>query len=282
MADVLQNLLNGRELPSKIQRRLDKLFAAEDERLTQALSGDPNLEDIVRVAVDDLFPSFEACFEGCSLYHAKQLSSEGRAKVTAVPSINLTYGEVKFESLCKAMSLHIDMKDKKVFYDVGSGSGRGVFTGLLAHDFKKVCGVEIVPDLHEAAAKQVELYTSTILPRLQEEAKAEGREWQPQDLSVICEDFRNFDWSDADLVWANSTCFGGQLMQHLSAYSERMKLGSNFITLTQKLTSPHWEQVVPGELYPMSWGSATIYIWKKVLPAVSAGDQAQAEEQTNA
>lgn len=271
MEEQLNKILSGRELPSKIRTRISQLIENEDERVMKAFEGDSRLEDIIKPAIDDMLPTFNACFEGCSLYHAKQISSAERSKVTSVPSINLTYGEVKFESLAKAMSLHVDMKGKEVFYDIGSGSGRGVFTGALVHDFKKVCGVEIVPGLHEAGVAQLELYNNTIKPGLEEEAKSAGVSLTPQEITLLCEDFRNFDWSDADVCWANSTCFGQQLMKHLSAYSERMKEGSFFITLTQKMTSPHWEMVTPGELYPMSWGSATIYIWKKVLPASVQG-----------
>ena len=99
---------------------------------------------------------------------------------------------------------------------------------------------------------------------IQEEAKAKGRSLSKQELSFHCEDFRKLDWSDADVVWANSTCFGPELMAYLSKESNKMKQGSFFVTLTQRLTSEQWVQAAPGELMPMSWGSATIYVWKKI------------------
>merc|ERR1711862_618262 len=55
-------------------------------------------------------------------------------------------------------------------------------------------------------------------------------------------------------------------MAHLSRYSEKMDVNTYFITLTQKLESKHWELINGGELMPMSWGSATIYVWKKIKP----------------
>jgi hypothetical protein len=35
-----------------------------------------------------------------------------------------------------------------IFYDVGSGSGRGVFAATLLHNFDKAEGIEILTGLH--------------------------------------------------------------------------------------------------------------------------------------
>jgi len=259
-------------LPSKLNVLLHEAIAAGDTAVIEALEGDAGIKAVIRPIVDRVGLVWDECFEGCSLHHAKQLSSADRGQIENLASINLTYGEVSFHSLALAMCGHVDLKDKKVFYDVGSGSGRGCFCAALIHDFTKIRGVEIVPGLHGAAKTQHALYDAKILPRLREEAKAKDSPLQAQDLDFLCADFRHFDWSDADVVWANSTCFGTELMTHLSNFSQRMKEGSYFITLTQRLNSPHWELVAPGELYPMSWGTATIYIWKKVRPASANED----------
>lgn len=261
----LEELLGGRALPSKLARILQQKLDENSDWFVAALESDTvKIKDVLRPIVEELDKTWEACFEGCSLHQAKSLSAADRASVNDLPAINLTYGEVRFDSLALAIASHVDMKNKHVFYDVGSGSGRGCFAAALMHDFTKIRGVEIVPGLHTAAKTQLALYEEKILPRLQAEAAAKGTPLAPQDLEFMMADFRSFDWSDADVVWANSTCFGQELMRHLSNYSERMKEGSYFLTLTQRLTSDHWQLVTPGELWPMSWGSATIYIWKKI------------------
>jgi hypothetical protein len=56
------------------------------------------------------------------------------------------------------------------------------------------------------------------------------------------------------------------LFSALTQKSELMREGTHFITLTQQITSDHWELVCPGRLYDMSWGSATIYVHVKVKP----------------
>jgi SAM-dependent methyltransferase len=269
-AAKVDELLAGRKLPSRLNQMLNEQLSEGEEKLVAAIGSDnASIKAIMTPLVEECSKVFDEIYEGCSLHQAKSLSSADRASIQELPAINLTYGEVKFDSLALAICAHLDMKGKTVFYDVGSGSGRGCFTASLIHDFTKIRGIEIVPGLHNAAKTQLGNYDAQILPRMEAEAKAKGSPLMPQDLDFVMADFRKFDWTDADIVWANSTCYGAELMKYLSEASEKLKEGTYFITLTQRLTSDHWELVVPGELYPMSWGSATIYIWRKIKPPSS-------------
>ena len=170
-ADKLKSILNGRELPSRVALRLDDAIAAEDPRVLDVLNAteDPDIRNIVRPILADMRSDWDACFEGCTLHQAKQLSSNvDRDKVLEnLSATNLTYGEVNFESLSLALCRHVEMRDKKVFYDVGSGSGRGCFTAALIHDFEKIGGIEVIPGLHEAAVTQHQHYEAKVLPRLE-------------------------------------------------------------------------------------------------------------------
>jgi len=182
----------------------------------------------------------------------------------------LVYGEVDFTSLAQVFIRNLDLTNHTVFYDVGSGSGRGVIAGAILHGFTKLRGIEIIPQLHIAAQQQLAVYEA-----LQEvRAKRSGRELKKQDIGFIEGDFRKHDWSDADVVWANSTCFDKPLMKYLSRQSERMKKGSYFISLTKELSSNHWMLVAERQLYKMSWGEATICCHKKVKDALSAEELA--------
>jgi hypothetical protein len=75
----------------------------------------------------------------------------------------------------------------------------------------------------------------------------------------------SFVRSDADVVLASSTCFDNDLMAYISSESEKMKLGSFFLTFTKALTSDHWE-VVESKLYLMSWGHVTLKSHVKIKP----------------
>lgn len=46
------------------------------------------------------------------------------------------------------------------------------------------------------------------------------------------------DHFDADVVFANSTCFSNELMIDIAKRADKMRLGSRFISFTVKLPSP--------------------------------------------
>ena len=48
-------------------------------------------------------------------------------------------------------------------------------------------------------------------------------------------DFLEEDWSDADLVFAASTCFGRPLMEKIATKAKSLKKGSWFITTDQEI-----------------------------------------------
>lgn len=76
-------------------------------------------------------------------------------------------------------------------------------------------------------------------------------------------DFRTVSWSDATVVFANSTCFSNELYNAMVATSSQMRPGTFFITFTKALSSPDWK-LMESEKYNMSWGEATVFIHMKV------------------
>lgn len=46
------------------------------------------------------------------------------------------------------------------------------------------------------------------------------------------------DHFDADVIFANSTCFSNELMLDIARRAEKMRIGSRFISFTMKLPSP--------------------------------------------
>jgi hypothetical protein len=89
------------------------------------------------------------------------------------------------------------------------------------------------------------------------------------------------DWRDADIVFANSTCYDETIMQKMakiaceslcvlccprliaSISSGGMKKGSFVITLTKRLPSTDFA-VIESDMHKMSWGEATIFVLQKV------------------
>ena len=88
------------------------------------------------------------------------------------------------------------------------------------------------------------------------------------------------DWSDADFIIANSTCFSEGLMQAMAKAAAKCKKGSWFVTLTKRLPTAdenlvtksgdgrEWECVLTKAM-KMSWGVATIHVQKKITDAIN-------------
>ena len=71
------------------------------------------------------------------------------------------------------------------------------------------------------------------------------------------------DWSDADVVFMNSTCFTQSLMIDLSYACKNLKDGAFIITTTRRVIGPSFlllEEIKMEE----SWGDATVYIQQRV------------------
>jgi hypothetical protein len=51
----------------------------------------------------------------------------------------------------------------------------------------------------------------------------------------------DFDWSDGDVVFANSTCFDDALMAAVAAKAQRLRPGALLITFTRGLDSAAFE-----------------------------------------
>jgi len=99
-------------------------------------------------------------------------------------------------------------------------------------------------------------------------------------------DMLELDWSDADLVLANSTCFDEGLLIKIAQKCQSLKKGSWMFTLTKRLPSAEEDMMVDenGDLVSvnsdsvassdwecvmsikrqMSWGQATVHIQRKI------------------
>ena len=121
--------------------------------------------------------------------------------------------------------------------DLGHGTGKGVLAACLMHPFESCRGIEILENLQNQSVKLKKCYESFVdemdeakyksLFRM-EKCKAPG-------FNVRLGDIITDDWSDADFIIANSTCFSEGLMQAMAKSSAKCKKGSWFVTLTKRL-----------------------------------------------
>jgi hypothetical protein len=91
-----------------------------------------------------------------------------------------------------------------IFYDLGSGTGKAVIAAAMNHNFSACYGIEILESLYDSSVVVKEQWDKT------------------QHITHVDFFFGSFldmnvkDWTDGDVVFANSTCYNNDLMTKLS------------------------------------------------------------------
>lgn len=162
---------------------------------------------------------------------------------------SLIYGEVEFDSFYRVLR-KISPPPGGVFYDLGSGTGKAVMVARLTQDFERCEGIEILKSLHEQGAKIVDRYNKYFKNKLCLGQKQEAKVTEVDSQFTFFFHFifltftyfsqgslLEFDWSDGDVVFANSTCFDDDLMRQLGEQAERLKPGSIVVTFTKGINN---------------------------------------------
>jgi predicted RNA methylase len=148
-------------------------------------------------------------------------------------------------------------KPGEVFYDLGSGAGKAAMIAGLAFDFSKVRGIEKLDDLHATSTALLKK-----LPQL-----PEFQQLLPNkhiNIQFIHNDFLKEDISDADLVFANATCFRADLWNNLITKLLSLKKGARIIVASQSLDAIGGFELKYSDLHLMSWGLSTISIYERI------------------
>jgi len=266
LADLPGWLAEGRVLPSKFLENLNELIRENNPALVASMkayekkSQLTQLQDaIFGLLVARMDDEWETLFKSCTTKDAKDLSANEK-KTLGVSALSLVYGEVTFSALASVFAKNLSFPAHGgTFYDVGSGSGRGVFGAVLLHHFAKAEGIEILTGLHAASEGILTEFNKI------RESEGKGSRHAATKIAFHREDLRKFDWSDGDVVFANSTCFDETLMNDLSDCAERLKQGAYIITLTKRLRSEQF-RTIESIQYKMSWGYATVHTQIKLTP----------------
>ena len=134
---------------------------------------------------------------------------------------------------------------------------------LFGDKLKSIKGVELLKDLFDMSVIATKTYDNLIRTPENWNLFESRRDCQ---ISVYEGDFlvesSTEDWTDADIVFANSTCFDSTLMKKLAHEASRMRRGARFITFTSQLPSDSFEVVEKINL-GMSWGVATCFLHRR-------------------
>ncbi len=148
------------------------------------------------------------------------------------------------------------------FYDLGSGIGKGCVAAALLHNFETCYGIEVLEGLYTMSLDLVASYNS------KGKAALDNRDMET-DIIMLNGDMLDpsfKDWSDADVVFANSTCYSDTFMEEIADIALGMKEGSFFISFTKQLPHSQDFTVLEFEMHDQSWGGATVYLMQKITP----------------
>lgn len=209
---------------------------------------------------------------------SNQSAISNSKKIEDSDNRGLVYGEVEFESFQSVIEIALTGLPNKngKFTDLGHGTGKACLWVALTTSFQDIVGIEILDGLYEKSENVLKQFFINNNINIAEKIDATTKTTKAIEpfpmqytngnkIQFIHGSFLEdeYDWSDSDVVFANSTCFPDELMMKLSVRSQLMAPGSRFITFTVSLDSPYWK-VIYKERYKMSWGFATVYIHERL------------------
>jgi hypothetical protein len=211
---------------------------------------------VVKMSLDNCFTIYTRMFAHMSTEKAKQLV-KGSAPVASVeePSVSLTYGEIDFFSLaCILEKLNIKKGDS--FVDLGHGTGKGLICASLLYGtlLSQCIGMELIPELYQVSIGVMDTFRAMVAANSSRFGTEPMCELEVMEGDILGE----YDWTAADIVFANSTCFDMTLMEAIGAKAITMRPGTKIVTLTKQLPSEHFT-LVDRKQYVMSWGEATAF-----------------------
>lgn len=163
------------------------------------------------------------------------------------------YGEVTPDAFYQIIKA-VEPKEGEVFYDVGSGTGKAVILAAFLLPFSKSIGIEKLDTLYEAA--------QGIKNRIEVQMKAQIVKPLPA-IEFRHEDALHTNFTDADVIFAHSTCFSYDLLTGIQNKLESVKPGTRIITVTHNLSSPSFRLFKRKE-YNFTWGKETVHFHVRI------------------
>jgi len=176
---------------------------------------------------------------------------------------NFIYGESNFQAMLDILKF-IEIKENnffydknKIFLDLGSGIGKAVIAMSLFDKFKKCIGVEIMENLY---------FKSEIVKEKLDIEYLFKNNLKISEIDFLFDDILNLDFSNYDVIFANSTCWTKEFINSLFPKICQLKKGAYFINTDQvfypNLSNEIWEKKEKFKTQ-MSWGDSFIYAIRK-------------------
>jgi len=210
---------------------------------------------------------------------ARVRSLEERDKLNIRKDDNFVYGEMTFRTLAYIYEIiKISFGPNSIkegnFYDLGSvklfltikGYGHVCVQAALLHSFNSCVGIELLGSLHKMSQETKVDYDKFFENKINhnEELFSNHKGIMPK-LNFIEGNFIQHNWSNASMVFTNSTCFDKNVLNEIFHKANDLSKGSIFInttTMMPKKFKENWHYVTPFNRL-MSWGVAKIFIYRR-------------------
>lgn len=179
-------------------------------------------------------------------------------RLNRIKNKELTYGEIDFLSFHRLIE-KTDPKPDEIFYDLGSGAGKAVFTAALFFDLSKSCGIELLRPLYQKANHQIQKATLMI------QSGHPICEWIDSKkifkIQFVHGDFFQRPFHDANIIYVAATCLHESTWVKLIQKMAQLTPGTRIIVATKTIEHERFEKIYEGvEL--MSWGLCVARIYK--------------------
>jgi SAM-dependent methyltransferase len=183
--------------------------------------------------------------------------TSGNLVLGAHDAERIAYTPMNWRQLRQALPQRT-VSERDVFLDIGSGKGRAVLMAAIDYPFGRVIGVELVPELHEAAERNL---------------AAVARRLCANDVELVCADIRRYRIpDDVTVIYMNNPVRGSIFAGLLTAISESMKRNPRRLRLiyynpveeNALVATGEWRKVntiMPGRR-PAQWPFGVTFIYE--------------------
>eukprot|EP01031_Cornospumella_fuschlensis_P027239 gene27239-32908_t len=211
------------------------------ETLINSGIDDVDVAKIARKSMELRMSLYNKVFVDLSTEHAKLLIGDvaHQESFDKKFSSGLIYGEVIFASLVHIIQ-NTHPKKGEVFADLGHGTGKALIAvaAVFGDRLSRIHGIEILEPLYRESVNRIARYRAEIESELfVHHQECSVTAVLGSFLDEVTSSRDELDWTKADIVFVNSTCFDSTMMKNIAEKAERMKSGGRLVTLTYSLPS---------------------------------------------
>jgi hypothetical protein len=164
------------------------------------------------------------------------------------------HGEIIFSSFSDILAF-VKPKKNEIFYDLGCGGGKAIFTAALLYPDIIVRGVESLPPLYD-------LCQSLQCSLVKMMRDSQYFKHHPLNVEFISGDLTAIDFSEANIVYLNVTCFDSDIWERICEKLEALPVNARVIITSKYLNSENFD-LIDQQSHLMSWGMNTVNIYLK-------------------